>query len=597
MFSFNNIEQVSVLKGPQGTLFGRNAVAGLVQITTADPTQEFKGNVSAGYGNYETANETMYVSGGLAPELAADLAVQVTTMGEGYGRNLYTGQYTKRTDHDIAARSKFVFTPSSDTKVTLSLDWSGVDGTQDTIRVDPGTTPGSGTMNYGGSVWDVDSNYPGLNDYSNEGAALKIDHDAGSVRFLSISAYRTMIYENHLDLDATPTPYEFLNQHQTDHQISQEFQIQSADNAKIHWSTGLFYFDLKSAYNPINVNVNVPVFLNPLGFGTISTSAATRAESYAAYAQATAPIGNQTNLTVGARYTQEERRLDGSENDFFATLAGANPITTVDTSVTERKPTYRLSLDHHFMDDLMGYVSFNSGFKSGGYNVGTLTDPPFHPETLYAYELGAKSEFLDRRISLNTSAFLYKYKDLQTQYIESDGSIGIVNGAKATLYGLDVDATAAVTDALKVTAAIEALHTRFDSFPDDAPISVPQGGVPVVLGSATGNQLPIAPKFTETLNADYRIATVTSSVNFDVTVERNSGWFTEVDNAVYQHAFTKSNASVRWTSPNQKLKVTAWGNNLSNAEIRSNGATTASGTHVSSYEPPRTYGIRFAYDF
>ncbi len=600
LFSFNNIEQVAVLKGPQGTLFGRNAVAGLVQITTKDPTQEFHGNVSAGYGNYRTETGSVYVTGGLTDTLAADLALQATHQGEGYGRNLATGAEANKIDHEISARSKFLWKPADGTRVALTLDYADSAGSTNDIRLDQGTVPGAGTgPAYGGSPWDISADNQPYTVVTSKGAALKIDQELGLLRFSSISAYRTMDYHNTFDLDATPTPFQAFVQEQHDRQISQEFQLQSPRSSPLQWTTGFFYFNSRGAYAPLDLLLTGGPTGNPqFPVNIISTATVQHTESYALYGQVTKEILPQTNLTLGIRDTQENRSLDGTQTvDIFTTTPVAVIPTPAGDKISSNKPTWRVSLDHHFSDTVMSYASYNRGYKSGGFNAGSVTDAPFKPETLDAFELGTKTELLNRRVSLNGAAFYYDYKNIQTQYIEPGGAIGILNGAKAKIYGLDADLSAAVTTHLKVNAGIEMLHSKFASFATNAPTSTASGGVPVVLGSATGHELPIAPKFTESLGGNYSLPIAVGVIDLNAAVDRNSGWYTEVDNVVRQAAFTTVNAALRWTSPDATTDVSLWGDNLSNEAVRTNGTTVSYGTHVSAYAPPRTYGVKFGYRF
>ncbi len=600
LFSFNNIEQVAVLKGPQGTLFGRNAVAGLVQITTKDPTQEFHGDVSAGYGSYRTETGSVYVTGGLTDTLAADFALQATHQGEGYGRNLATGAEANKIDHEIAARSKFLWKPAEGTRVALTLDYADSAGSTNDIRLDRGTTPGAGTgPAYGGSPWDIAADNQPYTVVTSKGAAVKVDQDFGTLRFSSISAYRTLDYHNTFDLDATAAPFQAFAQEQHDRQISQEFQLQSPRSSAIQWTTGFFYFNSRGSYAPLDLLLTGGPTGNPqFPVNLISTQTVERTKSYALYGQATKEILPQTNLTLGIRDTQENRSLDGTQTvDIFTTTPVAVVSTPAGNKISSNKPTWRVSLDHHFTDAVMSYLSYNRGYKSGGFNAGSVTDAPFKPETLDAFELGTKTELLNRRLSVNAAGFYYDYKNIQTQYIEPGGAIGILNGAKAKIYGLDADLSAAVTTHFKVNAGIEMLHSKFASFPTDAPLSTAAGGVPVVLGSATGHELPIAPKFTESLGGNYSLPIAVGVVDVNAAVDRNSGWYTEVDNVVRQPAFTMVNAAVRWTSPDATTDVSLWGDNLSNEAVRTNGTTISYGNHVSAYAPPRTYGVKLNYRF
>ncbi len=603
LFSFNNVAQVAVLKGPQGTLFGRNAVGGLVQITTVDPTQEVHARGEIGYGNYDTIKGKIYLSGGLAPNVAMDFAAQATHQGKGYGTNLFNGQDTRKTDHDVALRSKLLFTPGSTTRITLSGDFADSDGTQGSIRLEPGSTPNPATgPAYGGSVWDINNDVQGFVKTRSYGGSAKLEQKVGGgITFMSLSALRFLDYSNALDLDATPKAYQAVVKYQADRQFSQELQLQSRSGGKFQWTLGAYYFDLKSSYDPNNFllfynnNPAPPNALFPLvGTSTYSTQTA---KSFAGYAQATYEILPSTHVTGGFRYTYEKRTLTGYVVQHFtsprpdATLAAVNPA-----GVTVKKPTFRIGLDTQATPDVLLYASFNRGFKSGGFNSGAINDPAYRPEILDAYEAGFKSQFLNHRGSLNASVFYYKYKDIQTQRL-NNGALGIINGASATLKGLDVDAAFAVTSSFHLTGSFEILDGKYGTFLA-APISTVAGGTPVIIGDVSGNRLPVASKFTSTLGANYTARLSNGSkLEPSTTLYYNSGWFTEPDNKIRQKRFAELSATVRWTSSDDRYNVSLWGANLTNAKSRANATTLAFGNHVVSFNPPRTFGITAGFKY
>lgn len=598
LFSFNNIAQVSVLKGPQGTLFGRNAVAGLAQVTTADPSGESAFRVTAGYGNYDTVKGAAYISGAVTDDVAMDIAVVGTRQGDGYGVNLFNGHDTRRTNFDIGVRSKLVAAPTDADKLTLIFDFSSMHGSQGSIRIDPGTNPGPGTGPiYGGKVWDIDADQDGYVNTKSGGISLKYIHEFDAVTISSITAYRKSWFDNFIDLDMTETPFQAIDQHQRDRQFSQELQFQSSSGSKLRWTAGLYYFDLRSSYDPIDFQLLGGPTLNlayPLN--SIKTFGTTNARSVAGYAQASYEILPSTNLTLGGRYTWEKRDLEGRQVIGFDLGIPSLTVPFAKVSQTVKKPTWRISVDHQLSDDLLLYASYNRGFKSGGYNVGALDAPPYRPEKLDAYEAGFKATLFDRAVTLNTSAFYYDYTNVQTQEIRDDGSIGIINGAAARLYGVDFDVTARLTDNLSVNGSIELLDAKFQSFPV-APVSTPQGGVPVVAGDVSGNHMPVASPFSGTFGFNYNVPTAVGTWAISSVVNYSDGWYTEPDNMIRQGAFARVNGTIKWTSQDERYSISLWGQNLTNAKVRGNGNTEATGVHVSSFDPPRTYGFTLGYNF
>ena len=440
-------------------------------------------------------------------------------------------------------------------------------------------------------MWDVEADYPGFNNIKSGGGSLKIDQKIGSLSLLSITAYRKLQYDNGLDLDFTASPFQTINQSQHDRQFSQELQLQSPATGPFKWTLGAYYFNANDVSDPLAVGLSGAAFDPTFPIDQIVTIGGQKTRSLAAYGQASYTLASRTTLTLGGRYTDEKRTGDTSE---VLNLAFGIPSIVIPPShqtATFRKPTFRVSVDQKIGENALGYISFNRGFKSGGFNVQQLGAPAFKPEVLDAYEAGLKTSFFDRKLTLNGSTFYYKYSDIQIQYITPSGAFGILNGAEAHAYGVDLDAAARVTSAFQVTVGAELLHTKFSSFPG-AQISTLQGGTPTTVGSAAGNRLPLAPTFSGTLGGHYTFDLAGGAkMVANSTVSYNSGWFTEPDNVVRQPRFVQVNAKLNWVSASGRYNASIWGENLSNAEVRTNAGTTANGNHYVSFAPPRTYGV------
>ena len=596
LFNFNelNLDQITVLKGPQGTLFGRNATGGVVQITTREPSADLVLEANAGYGNYNTKTGAVYVAGGLADHLLANFAVRGQFQGDGYGTNLVTGNPTQRQTRDFDARSKIVFEPSEDTKATLAFDFANAGGSLYSFHLPQGSNPAppTGPAYNSSNPLDIDADSDTANSVKSGGLSLTFDQGLGAVRLRSITAYRRLAFDEVFDLDVTPTPFEVLEVHERDRQFSEELQLQSAEHSAFNWTAGLYYFNALDQYAPQTVLIFLP---SPVPYlHSISTTSVQRIKALAGFAQADYEILPQTTLTVGVRYSHERRELEGVQT---LTLDTGFPIAVVPASASKSfgKPTFRVSLAHHFTPDSQAYVSFNRGFKSGGFNAGTISDPPFDQEILDAYEVGYKSELLDRRVRFNAAGFYYNYKNIQIQKVEN-GALGIVNGAAARLFGADADISARVYSTLTLTLGATYLNTKFTSFPI-APISSPDGGVPVTFGSAAGNQLPLAPHFTGTLSADYTYRLSKGSLLADATVSYNSGFVWQPDNFFKQGSYKVINAQLKWLDEREKLSFAIWGHNLSNTYYETNSADFAFGNRLVSYAPPRTYGFTAGYKY
>jgi iron complex outermembrane receptor protein len=378
-----------------------------------------------------------------------------------------------------------------------------------------------------------------------------------------------------------------------ENQLSEELTFSSARGEKLNWAAGLYTFHADGAYDPAGVTSGAGLF-GP--FTYVAPFARQVTESEAAFAQATYEVADATNLTVGARVTHENRDISGSEDGY--TAGSTTPVllsTTMPESLQFNKPTYRVAVDHHFTPDVMSYVSFNTGFKSGGFNTQFASQPAFLPETVKAYEIGMKDDLLDR-LRLNFAAFDYEYDNIQIQKV-GIANTGIINGATARIYGLDGDFESLLTDNFKITGSLAYLHARFLDF-TNAPFGSPGGGVPTYPGNASGNDIPKSPRFTVNLTPDYRIPLANgSSIHLDGTVEYNSGYYFEPDNELKQPSFVRINASVRWESADAHYYARLFANNLTNREIASYSSTLADGSRDVTYEAPRLYGISVGYKF
>ena len=590
LLSLNNVAQVEVLKGPQGTLFGRNATGGLIQVTTRTPTSKPTVDLSLTYQNYETLTANGYISGGTG-DVAADLAVQYTHMGKGYGNNRTAGTDTYRIHHDFAARSKWILTPGDSTTITLIGDYADLRNTMNSFTTLPGTinglVPGRGVEpDYGyGSVTD----FPSYTDSASGGVSLRLDQKIGGLTLSSITAYRKFRTDINFDFDATELPLAQFNVRQRDHQFSQEFQLTSKSGGPFTWVAGAYYFNSLSQYDPFEANFFV------LGLKqTIRNKQ--RAESLAGYVQGTYALGASTNLTLGGRYTTEKRSaFDGTVDITLLPAVVALPTTAApDLEKTFNKFTFRASLDHRFSDEVLAYASFNRGFKSGGFNAGQPGTPAFSPEQLDAYEVGLKTDLADRRVRLNLAGFYYEYKDVQVQQLNTAGII-VINGARARVYGLDADLIVKITDGLRLTSGIGWISPKFKSFPV-CPISTPQGGTPTTFGSCAGNQLPLAAKFTGNIGLDYSAPVGNGSLSLGGNLYYSSGFFPESDNAYRQPKYAQLGANVRYEF-NNGLWIAAFGKNLTNKRVINFETTIPFGIHTGFFQAPRTYGLSLGFKY
>lgn len=596
LLSLNNMQQIDVLKGPQGTLFGRNATGGVIQITTRDPGNELTGEVKASYGDYNNTFGSAYLGGAIIPDvLKADIAIEGHHQGNGWGTNIYNGDQVYNIDYEYAWRSKVLFDPIEGTRFTLIVDYTNTRNTLETLLLTPGRisgfNPAAGLTPDRG--YNADFNGPDLHQGWGAGVSLKFEQELGPIELVNIAAYRRSLYNFDFDYDVSPANIENIYARQKDRQFSEEFRLQSASPGKFKWVVGAFYFDARAGWNnfllqsfPAGLNITVR------NFQTTSSTAG--------FGQAAYEFLPDTNLTVGARYTSETKAaVDGSTTLGVVGPGDGPQIATrpaADAELHATKSTYRVSLDHRFNDQLMAYVSYNTGFKSGGFNTGGPGTAPYLPETLDAAEVGIKTDFLDKRIRIDVSAFHYKYNNIQVQQL-AGGAIATINGAGAKLYGIDSDIIVAVTNNFRITSGLGWNHPDFTSFPN-CPFVPPQGGVPSIPADCAGHRIPLASDFTGNIAGDLTVPLPMGSLDLNANLYYNSGFFFTPDNNTEQGAYAQVSASGTWTAPDGRLSVGAWGKNLTDKRVATyESVNTGNGTFNLTYQAPRMYGLTVGYKF
>lgn len=610
LLTLNNIDRIEVLKGPQGTLFGRNSTGGLIQIVTKDPKQEASAAFNLTYGNYKTIIADTYVTGGLTDALSADVALRYEHQGDGFGTNLFNGKEVGKLDHDFAGRVKFLYDAGTGTKVRLALDYADRDSNRDIQHL--GTQyPGpfnnaffGGPFPMGGT-YDVNQNYEFRNKLKSGGASLQINQDLGKVALQSITAYRKSEFQFNLDLDLLPIDGFTAYSKAKFTQVSQELQLSSNDDGPLKWVAGLYYFHSKDGWQPIVIGIGAGVNQQAPGVPLqIIDQNYQKTNALAGYAQATYEVLPDTNVTLGGRYNYERKTVSGTETiTAFGTPIATGPFPRpglgIPTKISFKRFNYRVAIDHKFAPDILGYISYNTGFKSGGFVLAKVDAQPFKPEDIKAAEVGLKTQFFDRRVRLNVAAFHYDYKNIQVQRFDA-GSQLIYNGAKARMYGVDVDGEVILARGLSVNGGFSYIHDRFKSFPlADFIIPVP-GCTPPPGGicpyEAAGNKLPQTPTTTFNIGGDYKVDTSIGTIALNATYYRTGKFFGAPDNVAFQKAYDLINASVSWTDTEGNLSVKLWGKNLGKTKYTTSLIEGFTGLDVS-LGYPRTYGVTAGYKF
>lgn len=576
-----DVERVEVLKGPQGTLFGRNASGGLIHIMTKDPTHEPEGRIKVGYANYDTRTTSGYGSIGLSENVAANLSFSTSDQGKGWGENQVTGKDVNSTDKGNV-RSKLLWDINDSTSLLLSADYAKFDTSVGlSIRPFNGLKPRWGSV-YSGGDYDVNSDVqPSLKSKAG-GVSAKLEHYFDSAVLTSTTSWRDSQYEFVTDGDVTPTPFLKTDITVNEKQFAQELQLSAGDAASLQWTTGVYYFNYSGDQLAVRSGLNFPTLQSSVTHGWQD------AESFAVYGQATQPLSDRDRLTLGARYTWEWRELSGYNQSNFAN-GQATRSRAPGQEETFKEPSWRIAFEHDFSKDVLGYVSYNRGFKSGTFNVVSLTAAAVSPEVVDAYEAGLKTVWADNQVRLNASMFYYDFQNIQLSSFTPSGQT-LRNAAAADIYGVDVDLEVAPTSQLRLTFSGEWLHARYSSFPD-APGARPQaiGGNAVSASDASGNDMVRAPRVSANAGVHYSIPVSSGVVDLSANYSFTAKVYHEADNYLYQPALSLVGADVSW-SPDSKFKVSLWGQNLTNRTYYSLISANPSAS-LASVAEPRTFGV------
>ncbi len=610
IYSFNNIASIEIDKGPQGTLFGRNATGGVIQITTKDPTQERQGRLRLGYGNYQTIEGNLYVTGGVTDTLAADLAIFYRNQQDGWGANIATGKDVFYAEN-FSVRSKWVWSPSEDTKATLVLsasdDFNQL-GTSRSIPAGqafrpPGPSGNPGPiLNTNPGFYNVSLDWESYAKTKQGAASLKVWHDWGPVEGVTITSYRKAEVHGPIDSDGSAAAWRYLDTYPATETFTQELQLMSsADEAsRLKWIVGGFYYRDKATVNP---------FMQ-LGYGSapiapVEIRAYQTTTSFSVYAQGTYDLTDDTRLTVGLRETADFRETAGTRtvltNPPTVTTVTTQPGSTIPSArkADYSRPTWKLALDHDLAEGVMVYASYSRGFKAGVFNTVSLNTDPVEPEVIDAYELGLKSDWFDRRLRVNAAAYYYDYSNLQlNQYV--NGFYILNNAAKAEIKGLDIEITGRPIADLQLQLSGTFLDPKYTSYPGGqgyAPVPItsvnPSGGMGGFTQTPTdlsGKQMILTPKTTLNASAFYTWRLDQGDITANILASYRSRVFFDPQNGATQPAYTTINASLGWTSPGGVWEARVFGANLTDekAYVSITRSTTGDGAIPGA---PRTFGV------
>ncbi|HEY6816071.1 MAG TPA: TonB-dependent receptor [Croceibacterium sp.] len=602
LLDLRGIERIEVLNGPQGTLFGRNATGGVIQIVTRDPIGEDSGEVTLHAGTDGYLRSDLYLTGG-DEQLAGNLAMSLSRNG-GYGLNFYTGRTSQgETDHSLAARSKWVWRPDGPLTLTLAGDYQDIDQDFASLPVEGYTPIGLPRIQ---TFRDHDQDSPARYSFQYGGLSLRAVIEIGKLSLMSLTAVRALAAAYGVDLDLGPTPLFSASVAAKQDQFSQEIQLRSSGDAKLQWVTGLYFLSVEEQYDPTTFGYTGAYSARLGGRTGQALFSRGTASAYAAYAQGTLPLRETTRLTLGLRYTIEERALRANGQQGYAGPPAVRPIPGLPlpgqdpfrNRETFSELTWRGSLDHHFSDEAMAYLAVSRGFQSGGWNLQTPQIAAFGPETLDDFEAGLKIADQSQQVSADVNVFYYDYEDVQVSAITPMGN-GTINAASADAYGMELQLNVRADEQTELTLGLARIETRFGRFPNASCInytaSAPVPYAPMAC-DVSGNHLPFAPELKLNVGASHRTSLgKAGTLLLSGNAAYNSGYFAEPDNVVRQGAYATVDVSAEWRPLGHLPSVRLWVINLTDAQYSESLVAFPTAGVLRSPAAPTQAGVSLSY--
>ena len=593
-FDAFDVARIEVLKGPQGTLWGKNVVGGAIHVVSQRPSLSgFDASVAATYGNYDRLDLAGFVNMPLGDRLALRLSGSSRTH-DGYVRNTYLDNRVE--DQDTKSlRAQLLFEPSDNLSIVL-----GVDGTRDrataqarhTIGVDPSSATAAvwrPTIDHDRRTTRMDTN--GHDQRDTYGVRLGVDWTFDRFVLSSISAYRWLDYDMFGDGDGGNPTTNALNirgdQIEKTRFGSQEVRLSALPGSRLAWVLGLYAYHADTDRSDIFRLDSPP---QPSGtFGTIDRyDQSNVTDSVAAFADATYAVTDRLNVFAGVRYSKDEKDYDVS-NASSTALLRASERFTVSASNAWDQVTYRIGGDYDLADRIMAYGVISSGFKSGGFqdtaSTGASAATPFEPETATNYEIGLKAQFFDRALLFNPSLFWTDYTDLQVRRTVGFDTF-TTNAGSARIKGFELTSRWAPVQGLSLGLAYAYNDARFRDLIDNGQ-------------DYSGNRLTRNPRHKLTFSPAYERALASGAViSGAVDVQYESFIFDDIDNndLNVRPAKTLVDARLGFTSPDGRWEASIWGKNLGD-EVYITHQYILTGGQFAYYGEPRTFGatLRWRY--
>ena len=623
--SMLDVGRIEVLKGPQGTLYGRNATGGALNIISAKPTRDLEGFASLTVGDYDTAKFEGAVSGGLTDSLSGRISVLWDSQGESYheyfkdsgGKDDFGDSDTSAIraqlagDHDQLTWNLSASYLDQDIVNSPFTSLGGFWNSPDEVFVTPCQGNFANCVNtLGLDVSDQDGD-PFTHDFQNSrvdemriesdvsSLNLKVGYDFGGMSLTSITGWVQQDRDFGENIWSSPLEAFAVIHEEEMEQFSQELRLAGGED--IRWMVGGLYWH--DTFESENVANSADILGLLAGVNPVFWNNDQETDAYAVFASVDWDLGDRWMLTTGIRYSDEETDFVGGTDGTIADSAafdgfvGAElglpngitiPFTFTDDTVEDDNVSYRVALEFRPTDDWLTYGSVTTGFKSGGFFGDFTFDNfellPFDSEEVTAYELGSKSTHADGRVQLNAAVFFYEYEDIQT-FVPSAIGFRLTNLEEADIYGAEIELLASPTDGLDIRLGASYLDTEVSSS----------------IAGFDGNELPNSPEmqFTYTLRYEFPMGdTLAMALQADGKYSDESYRESSNNPWLVTDSYGVLNLRGSLLTTDGTWEVAVWGRNITDEEYEQERfASDIVGQVVALQGNPRTYGVTLNYSF
>jgi iron complex outermembrane recepter protein len=620
--TFFDLDRVEVLRGPQGTLYGRNTTGGAINVISKQPTFSPEGYAALEYGSFNAVDATAAFGGPIVEDKLAFRIAAKYAEDDGYSTNAATGNDVNFAEQ-YAVRGSLLFTPDSDTDVLFTVnrfmnrggavqaksralfpateEAAGADGVCAPNYYRSGLcTDLTGYADTNSDPYTVDSDNEGLDKVDLTSLMLSVDRSVGDLTLTSITAWQDVKRNDQENTDASPLQMIDASYINTQTEFSQELRLAS-DAGALKWVVGAYYmrdttdsdssYDILRIYRPFFVTEDNPTGASPENsIGVFGYPYKQTTDSYAIFGQADYELTPDLVLTTGLRWSSDDKSMDYSR-----TIEESIVQFSVQDSKTFSDWSGKIGLKYNLSDLSNVYASYSRGYKSGGFFGGSADDAtqiqPYANETVNAYEVGSKSDLLGQRLRLNLSGFYYDYQDIQaySTVLRNGVTVQVLdNAASAEMYGAEAELTYMPVRNLDLSLGLAWLHAKYgtyDSLGDDY----------------TGNQMPQSPEYSLTSRAAYTFelpggATISPSV--DVSYRSKVYFDSTMRERLSDPELWLVGAELAMTSADGHIEGGFWGRNLTDeAYLTSANPIDSLGVDLLTYSRPRSVGIFLRYNY